>query len=248
MLRHDANSCACWVQLNTCQYLSMPVKGNTECQPPPQCTQRKYLCRLGAWKGVQREHLGAPLCAGQDGNSNHAAAFVPATPVPYNGGSWVASLEKHQTSPYVWHRAGEMYFMDDVGHIRGSMRHRGVHKERRGKGCIAVLAYVGSSAEAKTMPVAKPVPAGEEEQNIWFSHSISGTLTRPWRILGHQPGPCKRVHKGESYGISLVHTRECIRTEVSQCRLQMNGSQMNGALAERVPLSAFTLLQGINFT
>eukprot|EP00983_Pelagomonas_calceolata_P101726 1158730-Pelagomonas_calceolata.AAC.8 len=39
-------------------------------------------------------------------------------------------------------------------------------EERKGKGYIAVPAYVGSLAEAKKMPVTKSVQAEEQEQNM----------------------------------------------------------------------------------
>eukprot|EP00983_Pelagomonas_calceolata_P026176 822494-Pelagomonas_calceolata.AAC.1 len=60
--------------------------------------------------------------------------------------------------------------------------------KKKGEGYIAVPAYVGSLAEPRTVPVNKSVRAGEQEQNIQVSHSISGTLARSWLILGHQPG------------------------------------------------------------
>eukprot|EP00983_Pelagomonas_calceolata_P065233 1148500-Pelagomonas_calceolata.AAC.1 len=41
------------------------------------------------------------------------------------------------------------------------------HKEeRKGKGYTAVRAYVGSLAEAETVPVTRPVRAREQEHNI----------------------------------------------------------------------------------
>eukprot|EP00983_Pelagomonas_calceolata_P060979 1146613-Pelagomonas_calceolata.AAC.3 len=61
-------------------------------------------------------------------------------------------------------------------------------KERKGKGFIAVPAYVGSLAEAKKVPVTKPIRSREQKQNTKPSHSISSTLKRTWLILGHQPG------------------------------------------------------------
>eukprot|EP00983_Pelagomonas_calceolata_P079339 1154619-Pelagomonas_calceolata.AAC.1 len=61
---------------------------------------------------------------------------------------------------------------------------------KKEKVCLAVPAYVDSLADAKVVPVTKPVQAGEQEQNMKVSHSIPGTLTpqRTWIILGHQPG------------------------------------------------------------
>eukprot|EP00983_Pelagomonas_calceolata_P035291 1103477-Pelagomonas_calceolata.AAC.10 len=52
---------------------------------------------------------------------------------------------------------------------------------KQGKGYLALRAYEGSLAAAKTMPVTKPVRAGEEKQKIYVSHSITGTLTRTWQ-------------------------------------------------------------------
>eukprot|EP00983_Pelagomonas_calceolata_P046294 1140095-Pelagomonas_calceolata.AAC.1 len=45
---------------------------------------------------------------------------------------------------------------------------------RKGKGYMAVPAYVGSLAEAKTVPVANPVQAGEQEQDMIVSYSSVG--------------------------------------------------------------------------
>eukprot|EP00983_Pelagomonas_calceolata_P001074 37175-Pelagomonas_calceolata.AAC.1 len=57
-----------------------------------------------------------------------------------------------------------------------------------GKDCIAVPACVGSPTEMKTLPVAKTVRAGEQEQYIIkLIHSILSTQTQTWLILGHQP-------------------------------------------------------------
>eukprot|EP00983_Pelagomonas_calceolata_P018152 569189-Pelagomonas_calceolata.AAC.1 len=45
------------------------------------------------------------------------------------------------------------------------------------KGYIAVPAYMGSLAEANTVPFTKPVQAGGQKQNIQLSHSIISTPT-----------------------------------------------------------------------
>eukprot|EP00983_Pelagomonas_calceolata_P054494 1143707-Pelagomonas_calceolata.AAC.1 len=37
---------------------------------------------------------------------------------------------------------------------------------RKGEGCIAGTAYVGSLAEAKKVPLTKPVLAGKQEKNM----------------------------------------------------------------------------------
>eukprot|EP00983_Pelagomonas_calceolata_P003402 111102-Pelagomonas_calceolata.AAC.1 len=39
-------------------------------------------------------------------------------------------------------------------------------RDLKGKGYITVPAYVGSLAEAKTVPVTKPVRGGKQERNI----------------------------------------------------------------------------------
>eukprot|EP00983_Pelagomonas_calceolata_P118082 1160469-Pelagomonas_calceolata.AAC.14 len=56
--------------------------------------------------------------------------------------------------------------------------------KRIGKGYIAAFAHVGSLAEAKTVPVTKPVPAGEQEWEMacWLAngryHARIGGLTK----------------------------------------------------------------------
>eukprot|EP00983_Pelagomonas_calceolata_P034978 1094734-Pelagomonas_calceolata.AAC.1 len=58
---------------------------------------------------------------------------------------------------------------------------------RKGKGCIGVPAYKGSSAEAKKVPVTEPVHrcpnSGEQEQYLQLSHSTSDKLIRAGLIM-----------------------------------------------------------------
>eukprot|EP00983_Pelagomonas_calceolata_P035367 1105942-Pelagomonas_calceolata.AAC.5 len=53
-----------------------------------------------------------------------------------------------------------------LGALFGHTHHIQMLQPQKGKGFIAVPAYVGSLAAVKTVPVTKPVRAGEQEQNI----------------------------------------------------------------------------------